>query len=416
MTNPATWRSRLSPHHGGVNVGCEPVLGLDEVLSPGDWPYASAEPVAAEDPGRFHALFGRDSAIASLQLLPARPDIARATLRALASLQGSVEDPETDEEPGKILHEWWSRAPERLRRAGWPLRDDGELRYYGSADSTSWFLVLLASLGDGALATELETAWGAAGGWLESALRRGGGLVRHGPRQAPGGLEQQGWRDAEDPADPTFHAAGILGAGGEVPTPPLADADTQAIAVAALRALSALSGERRWAEEEARLSAAIEEAFDPETLAIAGDGEKVPGAGSQLGWLLWADALSGRARERAADRLTRPDVLTPWGLRTLSSKHPLYAPDAYHRGAVWPFDSWLGWGGLRAAGRRDAAEELRQGVLGAIEKIGQAPELFAVGPAGPEPIPIANRVQAWTVGARWALEHEWDGRASSIFG
>jgi glycogen debranching enzyme len=386
-----------------------PVAGLDFLLSPAGWPYASAEPVAEGDPGRFHALFGRDSAIVSLELLPARPDIARATLRALASLQGSAEDPETGEEPGKIVHEWWPSAPERLRRAGWPLRD-GELRYYGSADSTSWFLVLLASLGDGYLAAELATAWHAAGRWLESALRRGGGLVRHGPRQAPGGLAQQGWRDAEDPADPAFHGAGILGTGGEAPIPPLADADTQAVAVAALRALAALSGERRWAEEATRLTDAIGEAFDPETLAIAGNGEKVAGAGSQLGWLLWADALPEHARERVADRLTRPDLLTPWGLRTLSSQHPLYAPDAYHRGSVWPFDSWLGWGGLRASGRRDAAEELRRGVLDAIETIGQAPELFAVGPSGPEPVPIANRVQAWTVGARWAFEHEWDGR------
>jgi glycogen debranching enzyme len=388
------------------------VEDLDELLSPEGWPYASAEPVTAEDPGRFHALFGRDAAIVSLELLPVRPDLARATLRALASLQGSVADPETDEEPGKIVHEWWPRAPEPLRRAGWPLRG-GELRYYGSADSTAWFLVLLAALGDRSLAAELEPAWRAGGRWLEGALRRGGGLVRHGPRQAPRGLAQQGWRDAEDPADPSFHGAGILSAGGEVPIPPLADADTQAVAVVALRALAALSGERRWAEEAIRLTAAIEEAFDSETLAIAGDGEKVAGAGSQLGWLLWADALPESSRERVADRLTRPDVLTPWGLRTLSSKHPLYAPDAYHRGAVWPFDSWLGWGGLRAMGLGDTAEQLRRGVLDAIGILGRAPELFAVGPAGPKPISIANRVQAWTVGARWALEHEWDGRALS---
>jgi glycogen debranching enzyme len=385
------------------------IPNLDSLLSPAGWPYASA------DPGRFHALFGRDSAIVSLQLLPTCPDIARATLRALASLQGRVEDPETDEEPGKIVHEWWPRAPERLRRAGWPLRG-GELRYYGSADSTAWFLVLLASLGDGALAAELEASWRAAGRWLEGALGRGGGLVRHGPRRALGGLAQQGWRDAEDPADPAFGGAGILSASGEAPVPPLADADTQAVTVLALRALAALSGKRRWAKRATLLSTAIEEAFDPDTLAIAGDGEKVAGAGSQLGWLLWADALPRRARERAADRLTRPDVLTPWGLRTLSSKHPLYAPDAYHRGAIWPFDSWLGWGGLRAAGRRDVAEGLRRGALDAIGTLGQAPELFAVGPAGPEPISIANRGQAWTVGARWAFEHEWDGRAPALFG
>ena len=390
------------------------VAGLDEMLSPAGWPYASAEPVEADDPGRFHALFGRDSAIVSLQVLPARPDIARATLRALAAMQGTAEDPEIDEEPGKIVHEWWPRAPERLRQAGWPVRN-GELRYYGSADSTSWFLVLLASLGDQLLVAELEGAWRAAAIWLERALERGEGLIRHGPRLVPAGLVQQGWRDSEDPADPVHHGSGILDVEGNVPRPPLADADTQAVTVLALRALAVLSGEQRWSRRAARLAATVEEAFDPETLAVAADGERVAGAGSQLGWLLWADALPAAARQPAAERLCRPDVFTPWGLRTLSSQHPMYAPDAYHRGAIWPFDSWLGWGGLRAAGRLETAEELRRGILEAIEALGQAPELFAVGPEGPRPIPIANRVQAWTLGARWALEQEWDGRAPSLF-
>lgn len=392
-----------------------PVAGLEELLSVAGWPYASAEAVEAADPGRFHALFGRDSAIVSLQVLPARPDVARATLRALASLQGAAEDPETGEEPGKIVHEWWPRAPERLCRAGWPVHD-GELRYYGSADSTSWFLVLLASLGDRSLAMELGTTWRAAGGWLDRALRRGGGLVRHEPHPGRRGLVQQGWRDAEDPADPVHHGAGILGPTGEVPRPPLADADTQAVAEVALRALAVLSGEKRWHQEAARLRTTIGRTFDTETLAVAGDGKKVPGAGSQLGRLLWADALPPRGRAAAAERLCRPDVFTPWGLRTLSARHPLYAPDAYHRGAVWPFDSWFGWGGLRAAGQEEKAEEIRRGVLEAIETIGRAPELFAACPDGPRPVPIANRLQAWTVGARWALENQWDGRATALFG
>jgi glycogen debranching enzyme len=386
------------------------VAGLDRLLSPAGWPYASAESVAAEDPGRFHALFGRDSAIVALQVLPERPDVARATLRALASLQGSVEDPETDEEPGKIVHEWWPRAPERLRRAGWPVRD-GELRYYGSADSTSWFLVLLASLGDRSLASELDDAWRAAGAWLRGALERGGGLVRHGPRRTPGGLAQQGWRDAEDPLDPTSHGAGILTVEGKIPLAPLADTDTQAVTVVALRALAVLSGEERWNGAAARLTATIGREFDPDTIALDGEGRRVFGAGSHLGWLLWADALPAAARDSFAERLCEPDVLTRWGLRTLSAEHPLFAPDAYHRGAVWPFDSWLGWGGLRAAGRPVEAERVRRGILEAIEIIGGAPELFAAEPGGPEPIAIANRVQAWTLGARWALEHEWDGHS-----
>jgi glycogen debranching enzyme len=391
-----------------------PLAKLDGLLSPAGWPYASSAPVDQKDPGRFHALFGRDSAIVSLELLPARPDVTRATLRALASLQGRVEDPETDEEPGKIVHEWWPKAPERLRQTGWPVRD-GKLRYYGSADSTSWFLVLLASLGDRALAAELEGAWRGAGAWIRRALDSGGGLIRHGPRRAPGGLAQQGWRDAEDPADPASHGAGILTGEGKVPTSPLADADTQAITVVALRALALLSGEERWRGAAAQLIATIGRAFDPDTIALDAEGERVSGAGSHLGWLLWAGALPPSASEAVAARLCEPDVLTPWGLRTLSSTHPLFAPDAYHRGAVWPFDSWLGWGGLRAAGRSDAAERLRRGIIEAIETVGRSPELFAVGTNGPKPISIANHEQAWTVGARWALEHEWDGRACGLF-
>ena len=390
------------------------VHGLDELLSPEGWPYASAPPVEPGDPGRYNALFGRDALITSLELLPVRPDLARATLRELARLQGVRDDPETDEEPGKIAHEWWPRAPAGLIDAGWPVRD-GELRYYGSADSTLWFLVVLASLGDAALERELEPAWRAAGEWLDRALARGGGYVRHGPRQAPGGLSQQGWRDTVDATAPEGHGGGILGASGEVPPPPLADADTQAVAVVGLRARATLSGEPNWIERSAELAERVAVDFDPETIALDGAGKKVAGAGSHLGWLLWAEALVGSARERAVERICRPDVLTPWGLRTLSADHPQFAADAYHRGSVWPFDSWLGWGGLRAAGASGPAQRLRKGVIEAIESLGRAPELYAVEHEGPRQIEIANRVQAWTVGARWALEHEWDGRSARLF-
>jgi glycogen debranching enzyme len=86
-------------------------------------------------------------------------------------------------------------------------------------------------------------------------------------------------------------------------------------------------------------------------------------------------------------------------------------PHAYHRGSVWPFDSWLGWGGLRAAGRAAEAERVRRGVLAALDQLGRSPELYAVSRAGAvEPVPLSNRVQAWTVGAQWALANEWDGR------
>jgi glycogen debranching enzyme len=389
------------------------VTSLDDLLAPEGWPYASTPSTGRGDPGRFHALFGRDSLITSLQVLPERPGVARATLRALAALQGRVEDPETDEEPGRIVHEHWPQAPERLRAAGWPVRD-GELRYYGSADATPWFLIVLAALDDHELSRELDASWRAAGRWLELALERGGGLLRHGPRRRRGGLKQQGWRDTVDPMKPDTHGGGIVRADGSAPRHPLADADSQAVAVAGMRALARLSGEVRHRRAGERLAALVAERFGPETLAIQGDDSTVKGAGSQLGWLLWADALPPVAAERAAQRLCRSDVLTPWGLRTLSSEHPQFDPTAYHRGSVWPFDSWLGFGGLRAAGREKEAEQVRRGVLDAIEALGEAPELYAVTDDGPARIPFANRVQGWTVGARLALEGRWDGRAEAL--
>jgi glycogen debranching enzyme len=383
--------------------------GEATILSDDGWPYASSLPIDAEDPGRFHALFGRDSLIFSLQVLPRDPEVARATLRMLASLQGTRYDAETDEEPGKIVHEYRPQAEAKFEQMGWPVRD-GELRYYGSSDGTPWFLVVMAALGDHALVQELAPSWRAAATWVEQALERGRGLIRHGPRTGAGGLVQQGWRDTTDPLG--GDGGGILGADGCVPDAPLADADTQAVTVAALRATGHLSGDPRWSSLAELTVENIAAAFTPDTIALDGHDRPVRGAGSQLGWLLWADALPPSERATYAERLCRPDVLTDFGLQTLSSEHPQFAAGAYHRGAVWPFDSWIGWGGLRAAGRGAEAERVRRGVLAALDRLGDAPELYAVNSTGPEPVAIANRVQAWTVGARFALEQGWDGRVS----
>lgn len=385
---------------------------LDEVLSPEGWAYASSQPVDSDDPGRFHALFGRDSLIFALQVLPVRRDVAPATLRALAALQGRHDDPETEEQPGRIIHEYRPVAPEWLVAGGWPVRD-GELRYYGTSDATSWFLVLLDATGDTALQAELAGNRAAAGDWLERALDAGGGFVRCGPRHHPGGLQQQGWRDASDPGRDE-HGGGIVREDGTPPEPPLADADSQAVAVAALDALARLDPDDadRWSAMADALRSRIQKAFLPEVLALESDDTPVVGAGTQLGWLLWADALDEVAREAAAERLSAPDVLTDFGLRTLASSHPAFLAQGYHRGAIWPFDNWLAWGGLRSAGATAAAARVRSGVRRALEQLGHYPELYSVSPLGQlAAVPIANKVQAWTVGAMVAFDLGWDGRA-----
>ena len=407
--------ARVGPENVGMD---DETAALDAavagLLSAEGWAYASALPVEAGDPGRFHALFGRDSLIFAWQLLPRRPDIAAATLRALAARQGRTDDPEIDEQPGKILHEWRPVAPGWLVEAGWPVRA-GALRYYGSSDATSWFLTLLAATGDAALQAELAPAVTAAGGWLERALDDGGGLVRCGPRRHPGGLAQQGWRDGLDPSR-DGHGGGIVAVDGSVPPAPLADADSQAVAVAALRALAELDPERRahWSALRARLRARLSAAFGPEVMALDAADQPVPGAGSQLGWLLWADALDGPAALAAAERLAEPDVLTGYGVRTLSAEHPRFRADAYHRGSIWPFDNWITWAGLRRHGHAEVAERVRSGVLRALAELGRYPELYAVERDGTlGGVPLANRVQAWTVGAVLAFTTGWDGGATT---
>ena len=379
------------------------VAGLAAVLSDDGWPYASSRPVAAGDPGRFHALFGRDSLITSLQLLPVRPDVARATLRALAAKQGRVDDAGTLEAPGKIGHEFRDAPPESF--VGWP---PGPFGYYGSADATSWFVVVLGMLDDPALTAELRPNLQAAAAWLRQELDRGDGLVRH-AGGALGGLTHQGWRDCIDPVT-DGNGGGSLRPDGAAPTPPLADADTQAVTVAALRVLARLTGADEWRERHDVMRTLVTATYLPDVVLVAADGP-VPGAGSQLGWLLWADALEPDARAAAAERLAQPDISTGYGLRTLSADSPVFTPDGYHRGTIWPFDSWLGWGGLRAAGRAEDAERVRTGVLAAIDELGAFPELYGVTRDGSLlRVPAANHVQAWTIGARWALTAGWDGR------
>ena len=295
-----------------TSISCAPpVEVIDGLLSRDGWAHASSVPVEDGDPGRFHALFGRDSLIFAFQLLPHRPDIAVATLRTLASLQGTTQDPEIDEEPGKIIHEYHEVAPDWLIHAGWVVRDGG-IRYYGSSDATSWFLVVLEATGNAELQTELSAYWRAAASWLEHALDAGGGFVRFGPRKHGGGLIQQGWRDSVNPGRDDL-GSGIVTEEISPPPPPVADADSQAVAVAALRALMKLDPDREqhWQRWLTELHERINRRFTPEVMAIDGEDQIVTGAGSQLGWLLWSGAFDEEAATAAVTQVDQAGRADP---------------------------------------------------------------------------------------------------------
>ncbi len=107
---------------------------------------------------------GRDSIFTSLQALPFVPELAATTLRALAERQGTRVDDFRDEDPGRILHEMrygeLTAFEERLHSP-----------YYGTADATPLFVVLLDEYerwtGDTKLVAGLEQAARAALAWID---------------------------------------------------------------------------------------------------------------------------------------------------------------------------------------------------------------------------------------------------------
>src|SRR5712691_1841397 len=132
---------------------------LGRLTAPEGWPMASMPPSSDEPNGHYACLFGRDSLITALQVLPARPAMARAVLEALGNRRGRKMDMASHEEPGKILHEDRIEALPWMSSAGWPVVSDGSMRYFGSVDSTALFLILAARTGFSGPAVEEALEW-----------------------------------------------------------------------------------------------------------------------------------------------------------------------------------------------------------------------------------------------------------------
>jgi glycogen debranching enzyme len=70
-------------------------------------------------------------------------ELAASVLRGLASLQGTVVNDINEEQPGRIVHEYWNPVPQRMIAAGWPVIHG---RYYGAFDATFLYLITLAEV------------------------------------------------------------------------------------------------------------------------------------------------------------------------------------------------------------------------------------------------------------------------------
>jgi glycogen debranching enzyme len=353
----------------------------------------------------FMALFGRDSLIASIQAMVAQPTVALGTLENLAKWQSDMDDPERDAEPGKIPHE--------LRVGEWahfgivPHRP-----YYGTADATPLYLLLLAEnfrwTGDAEALAPFRHPAERCLEWIDRhGDRDGDGFQEYAPR-TPGGYRNQGWRDAHD---------GVLDESGAFPELPIATSELQAYVYGAKTRVAPLF--EAWGDharaahlrrEAAELRRKFIDAFWAEQsgeLAFVLDGSKkaIRTVVSNAGHCLWMGILDQERGRAAGRRLMQPDMFTGWGLRVLSEHHPSYDPHSYQRGSVWPHDSVIAAAGLRRYGLTEEAWAILDGLLAAVmcfEDI-QMPELFAGLPrsesAVPVPYRMANVPQAWAAGS-----------------
>jgi glycogen debranching enzyme len=349
----------------------------------------------------FSTPFGRDAIITALECLWASPSLARGVLGYLASTQAEQNDPTSDAQPGKILHE--ARGGEMAALGEIPFG-----RYYGSHDATPLFIMLAAAYyrrtADGALIERLWPRIEAALDWIDrDGDLDGDGFVEY-LRQSPTGLVHQGWKDSHD---------SVSHADGRAPAGPIALCEIQGYVYAAWRGAAALARVRDrpgLAEvldgKAEALRIRFEERFwvqDLDTYALALDGDKQPCAviTSNAGHALFAGIASEDRARRVGRTLVGPDSFSGWGIRTLATTERRYNPMSYHNGSIWPHDNALIASGFARYGLRDEALMVMEGLFDASihMDLHRLPELFCGfrrrNGERPTLYPVACNPQAW---------------------
>src|ERR671937_3049653 len=293
----------------------------------------------------FMTVFGRDTIITCLQTLLFGPELARTALEVLADLQAKEDDPTRDAEPGKIVHEV---------RHGKAARTWHE-RYYGTADATPLYLILLSEVwrwtDDAALVRDLKAPALAALEWIEKhGDRDGDGFVEY-ERRTEQGLHNQSWKDSWD--SQRFRD-------GTLARTPIAPCEAQGYVFDAKRRVAELAREvwrdrelaTRLEEGAEELRRRFDEAFWVEgrggfyALALDGDKRQVDSLCSNIGHLLWSGIVEPRRVDAVVDQLMGDELWSGWGVRTMSTGDAGYNPLSYHNGTVWPHDNSLIAAGL----------------------------------------------------------------------
>ncbi|MFQ6124238.1 MAG: amylo-alpha-1,6-glucosidase [Candidatus Heimdallarchaeota archaeon] len=325
---------------------------------------------------RYNTLFGRDSIISAWQMLQIDPSIAKATLLMLSKFQGRSIDPKSEEEPGKILHEYRFDPQDQAELCEW------KFPYYGSIDSTPLFIILaekyLKETNDIRLISQIWENLLAALTWIiQHGDTDGDGYIEY-QRKNPYGLFHQGWRDSSEDSLKIKPPVAIVEAQGYVYT-----AYYSIISI-----MEAINKNKDKASEEIRKRAILlKKKFNQDFwmprekyLALALDGTKKQKkvVSSNAGHLLFTGIVDDDKRDFVINRLFQKDMWTPYGIRTHSVLAPDYNPYSYHLGSIWPQDNWIIYTGLQKFGYFLQAEKIKQALLRTYKELHKIPEYYIV--------------------------------------
>ncbi len=353
----------------------------------------------------FTTLFGRDSLITAMQMLPIKPEIAAQTLRLLATYQASAADPRRDAQPGKILHEL--RVGELAAIGSIPHSP-----YYGSVDATPLFLILMDEYvrwtGDLGLFTELRAPMELALQWIDRyGDSDGDGYVDY-KSTANLGQVNQGWKDSLD---------AIMNSDGSLATPPIALVEEQGYVYRAKLGLARLyerGGDGQRAADLRASASDLRSRFNHDfwdeqlgiyILARQAAGKPAAVVASNAGHALWSGIADPELARRTVQRLMSRDMFSGWGIRTLSQTEKGYNPIGYHVGSIWPHDNAIIADGFRRYGFHDDAMRVFMGVLSAAMNFEQfqLPELYSGFSHEQYDVPVhypaACHPQAWAAGS-----------------
>ncbi len=304
----------------------------------------------------YTALFGRDSAICALEIMPFAQDLAKECIEVLAKYQGQKYDKFTGEEPGKIMHEL--RLGDLARQKLIP-----HTPYYGTADATQLWLMAFASYinwsGNLDFAKQYWPCVEMALTWIDNSLNDRGYITYKSTGDHD--LVNQGWKDSQD---------SIMHKSGDLAKPPIALCEVQAYIYAAwtqIAKLAATLAKPQLAKVLKEKATALKNRFikdfwlyDLQYIAMALDADNEPTRvlSSNAGHCLYAGILDNDIANIVCDKLMSSDLYSNWGLRTLAKSCTAYNPMSYHNGTIWPHDNALIAQGMAHYGRIADAHKL----------------------------------------------------------